>query len=724
MKKIVTILFAIQLLVISFYGVAFFRGDAYNNIISDGRAVFDFHFGNDENFHFFLETLESVGIDASRIIFHRDDDLSVFTTDLTLDDLISINSGRFPEPETAEFISNFDTSDVNQVGQINDILPGFRLTISPMNNLNFTRDGTYYLHTSDEEMLRYLIDAFETHLPYVHVLSRITPNVSPLIRLAHGFGLGFQIIEFFALSFILFLCMVLSVLQYGITQLKGVSIQLLHGYGKSKILKLMMLSFLKPLGIGFVSGYVLTLAHSLFRGYNYFITTISAYFFIIGISFISIYLLVGVISMGIYLKSLRNSHIVKGKKPIGFVQVGNHILKASFILYFITAFTFSLDMFHQLRTRIHFTNAWEKTQGIYQLPLSTWWNDEAVRMEKNRSLFQFYAYLTQNHYGFLLNTYLFETIDSDDEWHRASRPARPEVDPSGYRITISPNFLNFNPIETTSNIPIHDQIIWDFNVLNILVPDHLSVYEDEILQNYLREFQMIQARERELIEAGLDATSIMETNFEQPEINIIYVENGQYYMSMNIHVRPATGGLILDPIAVIHTGNIAPTHFDSWISLGLYFQSEGINPYTDVFPTLQYHDLDGDIRQARSVFNQYVRVVNDLQEQMTRLTFFIILLVTGSVTVTYHLMANYFEMNKFKLTIKRHFGYHPLKRNQKFVASFLGYSLPIVILASWLLGWVALFIGVAVLITDILVGSVFERYLMKKSFAEIMKGER
>jgi len=261
-------------------------------------------------------------------------------------------------------------------------------------------------------------------------------------------------------------------------------------------------------------------------------------------------------------------------------------------------------------------------------------------------------------------------------------------------------------------------------VLNILVPSHLYVYEDEILQNYLREFRRIQARERELIEVGLDVERIMETNFEQLKINIIYAESDQYYISLSTFIRPEAGGLILDPIAVLYTGNIAPIEFDSWVSLGLYFQSEAIDPYTEIFPTLHHYDLDGDIRQARSVFDQYVRVVDDLQEQLVRLTIFIILLIIGSLTVTYHLMANYFEMNKFKLTIKRHFGYHPLKRNQKFVATFLGYSLPIVVLVSWFLGWIAFLIGLTVLIIDILIGSVFERHLIKKSFAEIMKGER
>jgi len=41
---------------------------------------------------------------------------------------------------------------------------------------------------------------------------------------------------------------------------------------------------------------------------------------------------------------------------------------------------------------------------------------------------------------------------------------------------------------------------------------------------------------------------------------------------------------------------------------------------------------------------------------------------------------------------------------------------------GFLFGWLVFVIGIAVLAVDILIASIFERRLMKKSFAKIMKG--
>ena len=712
MKKIVTILFVLQMFIISFYGVLFFAGDAFHHIISDNQTEISIRFGEDENFHRFLDLLADKEIEASRIIFRGDTDLSIYTTDFTMDGLVQVQAGRFPLMGTTEFVSNINTGEIDQVGIIHDVMPGFRLVISAMDNLTFTRDSTYYLRMTNEAEVRELILVLESFLPYVNLRTISNSSVHPLVRLAHGSGhFGTEVFELLGISFIIFFSMISSIIQLGVTQLKSVSLKRINGYGNIKLFKMIMLNYLKPLLLGFVISYLLTVLQSTLRGFGYFMTEISIYFGVIGLSLIVCYLLIGFVGMSIYLSTVGSTQIVKGKKKVGFIQFGNHLLKACFVLLFLFTFIYAaVNLFH-LRQRMQFTDEWERTQNIYQLPI--WFGIDGEIEE----LLQFYDYLSKNHNGFFLDADFIRLADSNDPWNRELQSDWPEVDPRGYRFTISPNFLNINPITASNGIDVQEQIIWERHVLNLLVPEHLRSYEAEIIQNYVR-----------------DATGVKGLAFEEIVPNLIYVESGQYYQSMDISIRPEVGGFVLDPIAVLYTGNITPREFVSWVSVGLHFQSDAIDPYREILPMIDHYNLSGIFRIARPVYNEFSMQMSVLQGIVTRLTGLIGLLVAGSLMVTYHLVANYFEANKFELTIKRHHGYHELKRHKSFIIAYLSYTIPAILFISYImagvdywgfgLGWYTFAVGIIMLVIDLIVAAIFERRLMKKSFAEIMKGER
>jgi len=113
-----------------------------------------------------------------------------------------------------------------------------------------------------------------------------------------------------------------------------------------------------------------------------------------------------------------------------------------------------------------------------------------------------------------------------------------------------------------------------------------------------------------------------------------------------------------------------------------------------------------------------------MQDHQVRLIGLLVLLVTANISVAYNLIANYFERHKFEIFLKSSFGWNIFKQNKWFLIIYLAYSLPLIALLSYILGGYIFFIGIAILTLDIVTMLLFQRRLLKKSFAEIMKGER
>ena len=159
---------------------------------------------------------------------------------------------------------------------------------------------------------------------------------------------------------------------------------------------------------------------------------------------------------------------------------------------------------------------------------------------------------------------------------------------------------------------------------------------------------------------------------------------------------------------------------------GLYFQHDGNadSAFEAIQPVVERYGLQEIVRFTWSAYSHFHSVIENLRDSLARMTVLLILIIFSNIAVSYYLVANYFETNKFKLVVQRNFGYSALRRNRSFLFLLVGYSLLAILITTLFFGWVVLLIGGAVLIFDLAAVTAFERWLMGKSFAEIMKGER
>ncbi|MCL1989712.1 MAG: DUF1430 domain-containing protein [Defluviitaleaceae bacterium] len=729
MKKILFFLFVIQLSVMSLYGTLLFHGNAYHSLFMDDVVNVTLNFGNQiENYERFLSLMAEEEIQVSRVVYREFDftrsNVIFYTTDLTLNGLVHLQTGRFPKEGTSEFISTFETGELTQVGIIESLLPDLELTISGIENpQNFTLDGNYYLHTDDLQHVQRLLTELDAFLLFTEVWYFGESTSNFLMR-----GLGIlsyqQAVEFVFISFMMVVIMIGASIQYVISQLKSSSIFLLHGYSIEKVIQVIVIDVLKLFFISLLMSYLVFIGYVLYMNQGTFILAMTPYFLLLGSILMLLYLMVIVLTVRLYLKKESATRLIKGKKPYLLMQLFNHGLKLMFIFFFLMTFQSSIHMLNHLNIRLDNLSHWELARGVYRINVSQVGHLGAVDFVIDRDYsmrkIAFYEAMSEQFMGFFMNPGGIEDIDDDFSPYEGINVL---TSPHGNRITISPNFLKLNPIEALNGIPIIDQLVWDDNVFNLLVPERLRSYEEEIVENYLGHFYLQVVHVSNIYNRNLDLP-LNETTIEAFSLNLIYVEADQYYFSFDSWVRPGTGGRILDPIAVIHTGNFDPSFVNSNMTSSFYFQTDALNPYEAILPLLVEHGLDAAIPRVNSVFDENARTVALIQDEFVRAVGFTLILVIANLTVTYHLMASYFERNKFKLFLKGKLGYSPIKRNQFFIVGFLGYTIPFVVIATSNAGKGLLITGFFFIVIDLLFALIFEKYLQKKSFSEIMKGER
>ncbi|MCL1989791.1 MAG: DUF1430 domain-containing protein [Defluviitaleaceae bacterium] len=725
MKQILSVLFILKFVIILMYIQLFFYGNSYHQLFIDDVISVTLNF-DDEQQHYerFLALANEKGLHVSRITYVTAFSVVYYTSDLTLDGFITLASGRFPEHGTSEFISTIQTDEPTQVGVIANLIPGYDLTIGSIYQAqNFALDGSYVLHTSDLHLVTQLLTALDEFLLFTELGYFRSVNTNMLTRGLILVQLN-QLFEFVFISLVITLVVISALISYVIGKLKSHAIYLLHGYSVRTVVKSAVIAVMKIVGVSSAISCVFFIGYLMLLGRHVFILPMMLFFALLMMLLMVGYALIIVLVMKGYLKRLRATALIKGNKPYLLVQLLNHGLKIVFIFFFVTVLDASLFNLQEINQRLAHLSHWQNAQNIYTINMQNvgqFRNNFAIERDYDFRKLNFYEAMSASHSGFIMNV---ADIDWFDGYKEAGLDAPYEYYPEGYTITVSPNFFQFNPIETLNGVAIKDQIIWDDHVLNVLIPEALMPREAAVYQFYLGRFYHQKVHVSNIFNEELNLP-LYEKSIDELSVNLIYVKDNQYYFSFNYWwVSPRTGGRLLDPTVRIYTGNIDLSSLTAMMTSSFYFYTDALNPFDEILPFITESGLESVIFRVDSVFDGNMRNLRSVQEQFIRLIGFIAILMIASVTVTYSLMANYFERNKFKLFVKAKFGYGFLKRNKRFASGFLAYTLPLVLFLTLPLGSEMALIGLAFIAFDIGAAMMFERRLMKKSFSEIMKGER
>ena len=724
MRKIIAGLLFLQLVVVGIIIGMSINVHNFDQLLFAGTTDVEISFTDDDNGLIqLIDLAEEYGLLMTRQMFLDYENLILYATDVSLDGYIVLSEGRFPV--SGEFVSNIIQDNESQAGVVQNLTPTFNISIRPMEDMIDVRaDGRYRFHTTNVALLNELREAMSDEVNLFQISFPMEDDRTFLATIMMGvFSMPTVVTTalIVATPIITFLCIVATLLQFSMSKAKESFTQLVHGFSQCKIILNALKSLLRIMILSGITACAVLYGYlAVARLLRFHLQFITIYLIVFGV-IVLIYLVTTAISMWFIFQIFTTHSGIKGYKPDFAIQVLNHALKIVFIALFLIGSHFSMMSIRSLwEQRGHLEN-WQIAQDVHRLHLSSFWDPGTdVHRQEIHDMESLRLELSNTHQGFIMHAENFFVYDNFPFWeHRDDFITATD----GNRVDISPNYLTLNPIYTIDGTLVQDSLIWDDLVVNILVPERFVSYEDMIRSSYLEEFNFgsLHWHQRD---ADLSGTIPPLHTIEDLSVNIIYVQNDQYYFTFDTRIRPEDGNRVKDPIAVVHTDNFHPMFMMGLTGSGFYYISDNDDPLGDVSEVISVHGLDYSVRFSFSTFGENIETIRLIEQDIMSGLFIMFALMMTNFIVNYNLISNYFWRNKHTLFTKSLFGFSLTQRHKWFILSFLIYVIPINIIMTFLFGWTTLILGITFLIIDIILALAFERRLMKKSFAEVMKGER
>ena len=254
---------------------------------------------------------------------------------------------------------------------------------------------------------------------------------------------------------------------------------------------------------------------------------------------------------------------------------------------------------------------WQNTRDLYRMVVH--WVNQNESYEKDFETLiiaeELLIRLMEEKNAFIIDVSNFRLFDGVPAYmlDEAVNELPVEISPYGHHIRVSMNYFNFNPIEAIGN-PLEEQIIWDDNTLNILVPEQFRSWEEYIIEEY-RNLFWFQKIEVENIYNSRLGNPNNETKEDELFINIIYIQDGQSFFTFDDTVRIDDGNRITDPIVTVYTMNIHPSFAFGYMTNRVIFQSNANNArgaYAEIKPFIL--ELEPTMFEATAMFREVTPV--------------------------------------------------------------------------------------------------------------------
>lgn len=237
---------------------------------------------------------------------------------------------------------------------------------------------------------------------------------------------------------------------------------------------------------------------------------------------------------------------------------------------------------------------WQPPQGIYATCIQYTQEDEGAAQylevaQRSKTLL---ALLEKEAGAFVVDAYNYMDADGSGtpvyQLNHLTYPA--ELDPYGLSLQVSPNYFQHNPIQTAEGAPVEDQIIWEENTRNLLVPEQYRGQEDVIRAAYLEDFYFRKVQAENDYNEMAGSSDRLTLTREDLTLRIIYVKDGQRYFTFRPDCAQETGGWVTDPIVAVYTDNLHCNYAHSFLSQWAYLPSQAGSAegaYQEILPYVQ-----------------------------------------------------------------------------------------------------------------------------------------
>lgn len=359
---------------------------------------------------------------------------------------------------------------------------------------------------------------------------------------------------------------------------------------------------------------------------------------------LSVLLLLFIISsiwINIFYKNKQVYQIVNNKKNYSLLL----ILTKLFQLLFLVCFPFLLSMtfnnIQKFHSYVKSNENWNETKNVYRLSQQYITNDVLEKRPYEIKLKNFYlkemdnlALLDVSNYDFLYSTggpmYEANTHGKVDELTSVH----------GKSIVINPTYLSWHNVLDSDGKKIDkDDINRTENIFTILIPKNLKKYESLIKKSYTEYFLFQRAEVPKYY--GEDGDT------EVPRINIIYLREGQKYLTNDNEIKGDSNNLIVNPVVYVDTGQLDASEYSHWISSCIFFKGEkGLPGYETIQPLLIKNNVSDLIQLVTPIYNERAEEIQNTKETMILEIFLLVLLINSYLLCNYSFITALFDKNK------------------------------------------------------------------------------
>ncbi|KFN02432.1 DUF1430 domain-containing protein [Bacillus clarus] len=661
---------------------------------------------------------ENNNINISQYKFQSQTDLNIYSSNIKNDPNIYIESGNLPKNH--QYLSNIKSNSmVNQSGVFSFPLSNWKMHIYDINQIHNVGIGDeFYLQGANKETINTFIKEFS----HYGEISLINENVNSLLLT------DLTLVMLVVFSFVIFF---IGLFYFLILNRKKMLLQKLWGYSVWRQLASIPKEFAKcftliifVLLIGMIS-FVLTFNQTHFF-MEYIVTFITINVITVCILFVFI------TSVTWFINQLNNEAMdIKGSLSFIKIQWISAILKIIVSLLLFGIISSSFVNIYELKNQLKGLEYWKQTQNVFRIQVQRLNTNVLDKPKSNRDLndrfFNFYKEIEANHNAFLIDSGNFHVIGHNNgkpiySYTNAIKDRNSIYSHKGRSVVIDKNYLKVNPIKDVDGKDISHRISTDKNVLNVLVPQNLKEFENQIIASYKKRFYFQRVEVANIYNKQL-GIPINNTPIEDLSVNVIYTKNEQYYFTFDSTTGDNTNR-IKDPLAMIYNESVDSSIIGSYTTTNLFFidKSKG-HALENISPALNKTHVT-EINNTISVYSETKDQIAKKQWLLLQQTIGLVITIILSIILLISFIWSYYNANVYLLNLKYLFGYSYWKRNRNII---------LITLISHLTAGIAVYVFYDVNIVFILVSfaialdlfiiNVLGNYLIKKNITKIVKGD-
>lgn len=363
---------------------------------------------------------------------------------------------------------------------------------------------------------------------------------------------------------------------------------------------------------------------------------------------------------------------IRGKKASRYLLPFFYCFCFAAISGLIFSFNYSGHKYQEYSYEAESLKEFSKYKDVYMTNVTNQINrdDDLVEADYDNKVKGLYRDLSKQKDTFIITANNFSVVNGDPNnpiflyQINANNEHDKIVSPYGRSIVVDANYIKKSNIQLAKAGKIEDILHSDKGNLTILVPEKYKQFEDEIKENYLKDYKFRMIEIENMLRSPQDGA--VDEDSLSLSINIVYAKNNQKYFTFNTNYGSAREKyMIEDPIAIIFEDNLDGVFYGNLFTSGggFYFYENSPNPYSSISDVLKKNDLGAVIDQTQSLYSQNGLALMNIKFQLINSIASIIILSILSIFMLssfFRLLYKYYEEIYF---LKNSLGYNFWERN-------------------------------------------------------------